>query len=372
MEQVYIPIGQGGIGIINKNTPKEILGIYTDKIQDCINIIIIDKKTEHIWLAHVDGVSNIEVVFQEFERARKDKLAVYLVYNNSYYLNLKKEHPIQFLFPEIIYDKLNKYSELVEAKLKLLPDIELCEIDSGEFYINRNNYEINLVSRFPKPKLDEYKYLFERHWVNMINKSLVKTCAIPLEIQYDGKKWTEMPKIISSIRPMIGDCFEIYGQSKGSVKSGIYNKIIENIDKNEFLSSKKEDPKIFSFCDDLAGSLIHYFNFLKDKHNISQYDCGLYSFDELESDSKLNFEKKIQYDKYDGCSESPLLFKKRTKIKTSVISKKEMPLKISKEKQSEKQKRTKLKKKKTEDKDFDGLSGLKGVFNRKDGGGLFF
>lgn len=186
MTKDLVAVGQGGIAILDENSPKHIHGLCTYDIWNCVGLLLIcDRK---IALMHIDAQRDVNSIREQiiaFGEIKDFKIII-----NSCYLT-----------------KDSDYEPLVRIREETKQLSRATKIDDNNFivlnqgmseapatFLVQNINQVEFCGDKPESELRSRNIYFEeyRKIIHCIKGSFYQK-KLPLDLQYDGRRFTKLP-----------------------------------------------------------------------------------------------------------------------------------------------------------------------------------
>ncbi|GAB4223900.1 MAG: hypothetical protein Tsb005_20120 [Gammaproteobacteria bacterium] len=277
----YIEVTQDGIARITSNTPTHIHGIYTEDLQTCLAIILVNEE-QSISVIHATSKLSVQSIKNEFARNKINFWTI--AYNPAFYPQKRDDQGLQehiALFIEEIFEVVGKNAHLKNNDGAL----ELFEAERGFVSVNRKGH-IDVVSK-PKSLLSpQDKEL--RHDINRVNNYFLTDASddvVDADIQYDGYSFLSPP----SLKKTDQEIAMLLNQPKFSNSLMLSNAVSLRNTVKEKLAKKDLENSSNNFSGELFKGIFTKFN--KSAEQLKQYIVKKYA---LTDESSTELERGLR------------------------------------------------------------------------------
>lgn len=221
MPKDLVVVGQRGMAIIDRDTPSHIKGFFTHNLQTCAGLYVTDGEGKH-GLLHVDKEMSRQSL-QEKLSEHFPRVADFIYVKNPDYELEYGDTQMARIFSKIctaIEPLLGRRIEKSELEDSVAGTL-MVEIDreSGDLkgYDTNLSYQLDLLERSTYDQDFESRRM-DIHYANSACSNL-KGARADLDLQYDGKKYTKLPKLFDDVASDFAVLFD-YGLeflSKGNL-----------------------------------------------------------------------------------------------------------------------------------------------------------
>lgn len=255
---------QEGAVRIDEKTPPEMEGLCTDNLKVCIGLVIQGKEknnSRRISLSHIDAKVELNSLEKEIdfvlEYSSIEKII--FAYNPSKDYEKDATELLKKIKKILIYYILQKKNEF--AIHQIFNEFKTLK---GTFFIDRSSAVCGEIPDKGVQLMKAIDINF-RHTINMLNHSIDKDISHRgLDLQYDGKKFTDLPILAPGIQYFINEVVENKKREKNFGRNSIIiNYSTETVDqaiKEGSIKPEDKSGKIKILTEHLALYIGKYFS----------------------------------------------------------------------------------------------------------------